>query len=277
MAASGMPCRLPSIFRASTDKKYTCIQVEMAVKAACCGHAGRQMMQDKRALPYRPGEIPAGAATIYQTIRTDIIRMRLRPGERLSENELGLRFRTSRTPVRKAMVRLVDDGLIEVWPQRGTFVTRISLKAIKRARFVRSALELGIIREAAEHGLPEAALMDADRAIAEQQEAGNDPNRFTDADDKFHRTFANAIGYGDIWSIVENQKTQFDRIRFLSLPDVTPVDLLIGQHRAILDGVVARDADTAEKTLRTHLSIVVETAAALMRTNPDLINDDIGE
>ena len=234
-------------------------------------------MQDKRALPYRPGEIPAGAATIYQTIRTDIIRMRLRPGERLSENELGLRFRTSRTPVREAIVRLVDDGLIEVWPQRGTFVTRISLKAIKRARFVRSALELGIIREAAEHGLPEAALMDADRAIAEQQEAGNDPNRFTDADDKFHRTFANAIGYGDIWSIVENQKTQFDRIRFLSLPDVTPVDLLIGQHRAILDGVVARDADTAEKTLRTHLSIVVETAAALMRTNPDLINNDIGE
>jgi hypothetical protein len=58
----------------------------------------------------------------------------------------------------------------------------------------------------------------------------NDPNRFTDAD-KFHRTFANAIGYGDIWSILENQKTQFDRIRFLSLPDVTPVDLLIGQHR----------------------------------------------
>ena len=234
-------------------------------------------MQDKRALPYRPGEIPAGAAAIYQTIRTDIIRMRLRPGERLSENELGLRFRTSRTPVREAIVRLVGDGLIEVWPQRGTFVSRISLKAIKRARFVRSALELGVIREAAEHGLPEAARTDAERALAEQQEAGSDPNRFTDADDKFHRTFANAIGYGDIWSILENQKTQFDRIRFLSLPDVTPVDLLIGQHRAILDAVVARDADTAEKTLRAHLSIVVETAAALMRTNPDLINDDIGE
>jgi DNA-binding GntR family transcriptional regulator len=234
------------------------------------------MMHEKRTLPYRPGETPAGAATIYETIRTDIVRMRLRPGERLSENELGLRFRTSRTPVREAIVRLVDDGLIEVWPQRGTFVSRISLKAIKRARFVRSALELGIIREAAEHGLPEAVLMDAESAIAEQQEAGNDPGRFTDADDKFHRTFANAIGYGDIWSIVENQKTQFDRIRFLSLPDVTPVDLLIGQHRAILDAVMARDADTAEKILRAHLSIVVETAAALMRTNPDLINDDIG-
>jgi GntR family transcriptional regulator, rspAB operon transcriptional repressor len=234
------------------------------------------MVQEKRTLPRR-GETPVSAATIYETIRRDIVRMRLRPGERLSENELGLRFGTSRTPVREAIVRLVDDGLIEVWPQRGTFVSRISLRAIKRARFVRNALELGIIREAAEHGLPEVALKEAERAIAEQREAGNDPNRFTDADDKFHRTFANAIGYGDIWSIVESQKAEFDRIRFLSLPEVTPVDLLIRQHRAILKAVVARDAETAEKILRAHLSIVVETTVALMRTNPDLINNDAGE
>jgi DNA-binding GntR family transcriptional regulator len=234
------------------------------------------MVQEKRTLPRR-GETPVSAATIYETIRRDIVRMRLRPGERLSENELGLRFGTSRTPVREAIVRLVDDGLIEVWPQRGTFVSRISLRAIKRARFVRNALELGIIREAAEHWLPEVALKEAERAIAEQREAGNDPDRFTDADDKFHRTFANAIGYGDIWSIVESQKAEFDRIRFLSLPEVTPVDLLIRQHRAILKAVVARDAETAEKILRTHLSIVVETTVALMRTNPDLINDDAGE
>lgn len=234
------------------------------------------MVQEKRTLPRR-GETPVSATTIYETIRRDIVRMRLRPGERLSENELGLRFGTSRTPVREAIVRLVDDGLIEVWPQRGTFVSRISLRAIKRARFVRNALELGIIREAAEHGLPEVALKEAERAIAEQRKAGNDPNRFTDADDKFHRTFANAIGYGDIWSIVESQKAEFDRIRFLSLPEVTPVDLLIRQHRAILKAVVARDAETAEKILRAHLSIVVETTVALMRTNPDLINDDTGE
>ena len=234
------------------------------------------MVQEKRTLPRR-GETPVSAATIYETIRRDIVRMRLRPGERLSENELGLRFGTSRTPVREAIVRLVDDGLIEVWPQRGTFVSRISLRAIKRARFVRNALELGIIREAAEHGLPEVALKEAERAIAEQRKAGNDPNRFTDADDKFHRTFANAIGYGDIWSIVESQKAEFDRIRFLSLPEVTPVDLLIRQHRAILKAVVARDAETAEKILRAHLSIVVETTVALMRTNPDLINDDADE
>jgi GntR family transcriptional regulator, rspAB operon transcriptional repressor len=105
------------------------------------------------------GPTPTDVETIYQTIRTEIIRMRLRPGERLSEKELGLRFGTSRTPVREAIVSLVEDGLIEVRPQRGTYVARISLQSVRRARFVRSALELAIIREAAERGVGDEVLV----------------------------------------------------------------------------------------------------------------------
>ena len=230
----------------------------------------------KRNLPSSAGPVPTDVETIYQTIRTDIIRMRLRPNERLSEKELGLRFGTSRTPVREAIVRLVEDGLIEVRPQRGTYVARISLQAVRRARFVRNALELAIIREAAERGVPEAVLEEAKFAIANQEDARLDPERFTTADDMFHRTFANGVGYGDIWSVVENQKAQFDRIRFLSLPNVTPIDHLIEQHRTILSAVEARDPDWAERTLREHLAIVVETAVILMQTNPDFILADIG-
>jgi GntR family transcriptional regulator, rspAB operon transcriptional repressor len=233
------------------------------------------MMAPKYTEAFRIGSMPPDTETIFQTLRTDIIRMRLRPGERLSENELGLRFGISRTPVRAAIVRLVDDGLLKVLPQRGTYVAPISLQAVRRARFVRSALELAIIREAAVHGLPEAALRQAKQAIRDQKNAGLDPELFTEADDRFHRTFADGIGYGNIWSVVENQKAQFDRIRFLSLSHVTPVDCLIDQHRTILSAVEARDPDTAEETLRVHLSIVVESAVALMRINPDLIVDDI--
>ena len=233
-------------------------------------------MGGKRAQPVWSGGMPAGAAGIYEILRSDIVSLRLPPGARLSENELGLRFRTSRTPVREALFRLVDEGLIEVRPQRGTFVSRISLGAVKRARFVRSALELAIIREAAGEGLGDGALAAAERAIDRQRDAGGDPHRFKDADDDFHRAFADAIGYGDLWSVVESHKAQFDRIRLLSLPDVTPIELLIGQHRAILDAVIARDPDRAEDYLRAHLSIVVETATALLRTHPDLIDDDEG-
>jgi DNA-binding GntR family transcriptional regulator len=218
---------------------------------------------------------PFSAEAIYETVRQDIVRMRLRPGERLTESDLGLRFGTSRTPVREAIVRLVNDGLIDVLPQRGTFVAPISLSAVRRARFVRSALELAVIREAAEQGLPRAAFREAKSAIAAQESAGRNADLFTKADDRFHRVFADAIGFGDIWSVVESQKAQFDRIRFLSLPETTSVHLLIKQHREILDAVEAGDPDTAERILRMHLSIVVETAIALMQTHPSLIYDDL--
>jgi DNA-binding GntR family transcriptional regulator len=231
-------------------------------------------MGGKRAPLAGAGPVPAGAAAIYETLRGDIVSLRLLPGARLSENELGLRFRTSRTPVREALFRLVDEGLIEVRPQRGTFVSRISLMAVKRARFIRSALEIAIIRDAAERGLEAAVLGAAEQAIALQRAAGNDPHRFKAADDQFHRVFADAIGYGDLWSVVESHKAQFDRVRLLSLPDVTPIELLIGQHLAILDAVAARDPDRAAAFVHAHLSIVVETATALLHTRPELIEDD---
>ncbi|GGH20908.1 GntR family transcriptional regulator [Alsobacter metallidurans] len=228
-----------------------------------------------KALLFRPGHEPASASEIYATVRRDIIRLRLRPGEQLSEKDLGLRFMTSRTPVREAIVRLVDDGLIHVLPQRGTFVTRISLRAVKRARFVRNALELAIIREAAEQGISDQTVSVLEAAIAAQEEAAGDAERFTDADDAFHRTIANALGLGDLWSVVENQKAQFDRIRFLSLPNVTPVALLVAQHRAILAAVLARDPAQAESMLAEHLSIVLDTAQGLLSTHPDLMLDDL--
>ena len=73
---------------------------------------------------------------------SEIISLRLRPGEKLSESDLAARFGTSRAPVREALIRLVEDGLIDVRPQRGSFVSRISLRAMERARFVREALEV---------------------------------------------------------------------------------------------------------------------------------------
>src|SRR3954463_12377640 len=100
------------------------------------------------------GTPPSGS--IYSQLRHEIVMLHLRPGARLSENELAARFGTSRAPVREALIRLVEDGLIEVRPQRGSFVSRISLKAVERARFVREALEAAIVRRGAEQGISHA-------------------------------------------------------------------------------------------------------------------------
>ena len=193
------------------------------------------------------GESPV--RSIYAILRRDIVTMRLRPAERLSENELAARFRTSRAPVREALIRLVEDGLIDVRPQRGSFVSRISLKAMERARFVREALEVAIIRRVAEQGVPDVTRAELEDAIARQLEARDDPEKFTELDDFFHRGFARAASLNSVWDVIEREKAQFDRVRYLSLPASTPVDVLVKQHRAILSAAVECFPKTCQYSL----------------------------
>jgi DNA-binding GntR family transcriptional regulator len=222
----------------------------------------------------QPRSVPLSVAAIHDTIRQDIIFLRLRPGMRISENELARRFGTSRTPIREALVRLVDEGLTEVWPQRGTFVTRISLQAVRRARFVREAMEVAILHRAAEDGISDASLEALNKAICDQEAAQSAPDRFTQADDAFHRAFADAIDVGNIWAVLEREKVQFDRLRFLSLPNVTPVSTLIEQHKAMVVAVQNRDVAAAEFAAREHLSEVLKVSDTLVATHPDLILND---
>jgi GntR family transcriptional regulator, rspAB operon transcriptional repressor len=233
-------------------------------------HANRERAQGTAASP--PS---ATVRSIRAQIRDDIVTLRLRPGTRLSENELALHFGTSRAPVREALIRLVEEGLIEVQPQRGSFVSRISLASMQRARFVREALEIAIVRRAAERGLSPAAQEKIAAALADQENAQGDPEHFTLADDAFHRAFADDIGIARIWSVLEREKSQFDRIRFLSLPVRTPVEALIVQHREILKAVLNRDPEEAEAAMRVHLSEVLKITEQLAAEHPDLIVNDV--
>ena len=217
---------------------------------------------------------PPPVRSIHAQIRHDIVSLRLRPGERLSENELALQFGTSRAPVREALIRLIEEGFIRVLPQRGTFVTAISLAAMQRARFVREALEVAIVRRAAARGLSPAATEQVQAVLAEQEQARRDPERFTRADDDFHRTIAEDVGVAQIWAVLEREKSQLDRVRFLSLPAITPVDDLIRQHKGIIAAIERRDPDAAEAAMRTHLSEVLKIVEKLAAKHPDLIVDD---
>src|SRR5437868_1302705 len=86
---------------------------------------------------------------VFHTLRSAIVTMRLKPGEALSEQEIARRLHVSRQPVREAFIKLSEDGLVRVVPQRGTFVMKISAQAVTNARFVREAVECAIAREAA--------------------------------------------------------------------------------------------------------------------------------
>ncbi len=92
-------------------------------------------------------ETDAVRQRLFQVLRQSIIQMVLAPGQALSEKEIAETFMVSRQPVREAFIRLSEAGLVEVRPQRGTYVVKISQRAVLEARFVREAVEVAIVKQ----------------------------------------------------------------------------------------------------------------------------------
>ena len=84
---------------------------------------------------------PRAATHIYKELLEDIISLRRKPMEPISEKDIAAHFGVSRTPVHQAVLRLADDGLIDIFPQSGTFVARIPRRALYEAILIRKSLE----------------------------------------------------------------------------------------------------------------------------------------
>ncbi len=207
---------------------------------------------------------------VRRIIEHRIITNSLRPGERVSENELAALLGVSRQPIREALIRLAEAGLVRVLPQRATVVTRISVARVNSARFLREAVERAVVREAALRAGPRD--ITGMRALIANQSAAiqtGDHAAFLSLDDELHRSFAVCIAHDDVWRTLQTVKLHMDRVRYLSLPDATPAARLIQQHAAIVDAIAARDPDAAEAVMRQHLTELLACLPGLVARLPD--------
>jgi DNA-binding GntR family transcriptional regulator len=206
----------------------------------------------------------------YAMLRGAIVAGTLEPGRQLSENELSELLGVSRTPVREALIRLRDDRLVEIVPQLGTFVSRISLGAMADAQFIREALECSAIRLAAERAdAGDAAALDA--IVRRQREVveAADFDRFYALDDELHGAFCALSGHGIAWDIAQRANGHLNRVRRLSLPQPGYLTKMLDEHAAVVDAVRRNDADAAERALRHHLRMVLIGVPAIRRDHPE--------
>lgn len=195
---------------------------------------------------------------IYRFLRLDIVSCTIHPGSTLSENEISTRYKISRQPVREAFIKLAETGLVQILPQRGTFVRKISARHVADGRFIREAIEIAVVRRVAqEAGAADiarlGAMIDQQRLAAEK----NDPYEFLLLDDEFHLGLAQCVHCELAWETIENIKAGMDRVRYLTLSKESPPASLIKQHSQILDTIIAGDADAAEQAMRHHLKEMI--------------------
>src|ERR1700728_670711 len=173
------------------------------------------------------------ASRIYSDLRTELVSLRRRPGEAISEAEIALSYGVSRTPVREAILKLSDEGLLEIYPQSGIFVSRIPMAALPEAIIVRKALEETTAQLAAERATSSQILIL--HAILERQreaDAANDRDAFHHADEAFHAGIADVAGHPGIWTLIQQVKIHVDRYRRLTLPQQGRIARAIEEHEA---------------------------------------------
>lgn len=200
-------------------------------------------------------------------LRSRIIRNDLKPASRLSEPELAREYHVSRQPVREAFITLMNEGLLEIRPQRGTFVKLIDYDAVLNGRFVREAVEADIVKRLADTP-PDGLVKDLRTQLDAQKAVGaRDPAKFIELDERFHHTLSDAAGVGKAWSILDAIKTQMDRVRFLTFEEF-PVAKLIDQHTAIVDAIEQQHVAGAEVAMRTHLMEILSSLPKVQALYP---------
>lgn len=207
---------------------------------------------------------------IYRILRKDIVECAIPPGKLLSEKEISTRFSVSRQPVREAFIKLAEAGLVQVLPQRGTFVMKISEQRVADARFIRQALECAIARRAAEFVTDEQLLVLEHNLHRQELAAQNEQIReFLSLDDDFHQLLTQVARCPLAWETIESIKATMDRVRFLSLSQVSPPLNLIKQHYLIFNSLKAHDPDAAEAAIREHLQEMIHSITPIAEQNRD--------
>jgi DNA-binding GntR family transcriptional regulator len=210
---------------------------------------------------------------VYEELVSAIRELRIPPGASLSETDLAEKLHVSRTPVREAIARLVDNGLVSVVPQVGSRVERIRLSDVEQARFVREALEVAAYEVAC---MREQRTVSVLRALIDDQKrahAVHDVDRFFEFDEALHQEIFVQSGYAGVWNAVQPMKLQIDRIRRISLPDPDTVRDLIAEHTAIVDNLEAGNVEAGTKHVRLHARRVRDYAPKLREAHPDLFTD----
>jgi DNA-binding GntR family transcriptional regulator len=217
------------------------------------------------------------ASHVFNMLRNAIVTLKLLPGDSLSEAEVAKQLGVSRQPVREAFIQLSKIGMLNIVPQKGSFVVKIAERDVENAQFIREAIEVAIVQRACTMAT-QAQIDNLNEVIAEQKSAAakSDQEKFLELDDAFHLEIAKSVDCQYGWHIVENLKAQMDRVRFLSLPGATSIAKIVQQHQHIVQAIQNNDPLAAGTAMKTHLCELLDSLPRLAEHHKDMFIKDSG-
>ena len=188
-----------------------------------------------------------------RVLRDNIVHLELVPGSLVSENELSSQIGLSRTPVREALQELAKVRVVEVYPQRGSRVSLIDYTLVEETRFMRGVLECAVVELACAMASPAALKELSDNvSLQEYYLQTGEPEKLWPLDNEFHQRLFQIADKQQTYAMLSSFTIHFDRVRSMSLTAVKEIKT-VGDHRAILEAIANRDAQTANQCMSKHL------------------------
>lgn len=195
---------------------------------------------------------------IYQTLKEQIITLNLEPGIKMSEKEVAEELKVSRTPVRESFLQLAQEELLEIYPQRGTIVSRIDLAHVEESRFVRENIERAVVRLACEKLTDDDIFrMETNLVLQERLEEKGSHLKLFELDDEFHKMMYVGCGKQRTWNMTQQMSSHFNRLRLLRLSSSLDWSIIISQHKQILQLIKNNEPEKAEEVMSEHLRLAV--------------------
>lgn len=214
------------------------------------------------------------APQIYGHLRAMIMSLAVPPGAALPRALIAERFGVSQQPVREALLKLEEEGLVDTYPQSSTKVSRIDLQSVHEAQCLRLSVELEVVRMLATK-VDQLDFFPVETLIAQQErlfERG-DIAAFAEADREMHRTMMEMAGIPGLWSVIRSRSGHLDRLRNLHLPTPGKAVSVIEEHKRILEAILSGDPARAQEALRAHLSGTIASVEDLRGLYPDYLSD----
>jgi GntR family transcriptional regulator, rspAB operon transcriptional repressor len=221
----------------------------------------------------RPFEIDPSrqaAVQVFEQLREAIVALQLAPGAAINRAELQLRFGLSSTPIRDALMRLGEEGLVDIFPQSATRVSLIDIARARQTQFLRRSLELEVVETLC--ASPDKSVAAILRGIIRRQKDAADSAdlaAFEELDLEFHRRMFEAAAVPDLYALVRQRSGHIDRVRRLHLPIGGKMQEVMRDHGQIAKAIAAGDIATAKLRLRDHLSRSLAYSPALVEQYPN--------
>lgn len=195
--------------------------------------------------------------------------MALEPGMDVSVQKLSERYGVSRTPVREALVRLQQSGLVEIYPQRKTVVSKINLQRVHEEWFIRTSLEAAVVDEFI-YNCSE-LVTDTMQALIKKQKKYMNKEHFREfycKDNRFHQLIFETARQGLSWVTIEEVASHYNRIRLLhgKMVDVEPLG--IDNHEKIVEAARRRDTNAMRAIMLEHSNHHLEQMKSMSKEYP---------